>query len=184
MSAAKVIFTLDDFEISIQCLISDKLRDICQRFAMKAEKNLNSLIFLYGGSLLNLDLTFYSQASPNDKINKIMKVLVYENGNDGYICHNCGHKIKLNIDEIISSYNSVKDSIDGIKLMIENMINNSLMNTVKNQLKNINILLNSVNEDIKKNNTKLENIINNISYIKIIIIILIIIIIKISFKLY
>ena len=50
--------------------------------------------------------------------------------------------------------------------MIENMINNSLMNTVKNQLKNINILLNAVNEHIKKNNTKLENIINNISYIK------------------
>ena len=77
MSEAKVVFTLDGVDLVIQCLISDKMRDICQRFGMKVEKNINSLVFLYGGSIINLDLTFESQASSMDKINKVMKVLNY-----------------------------------------------------------------------------------------------------------
>ena len=158
MSEANVVFTLDGVDLVIQCLTSDKMRDICQRFGMKVEKNINSLIFLYGGSIINLDLTFESQASSMDKINKVMKVLVYKNENDEYICPNCGYKIKLNIEEIISCYNNIIDNIDGIKLNIENIINNSLINTVNNQLKNINILLNSVKDEIKKNNKKIENI--------------------------
>ena len=161
MSEAKVVFTLDGVDLVIQCLISDKMRDICQRFGMKVEKNINSLVFLYGGSIINLDLTFESQANSIDRINKIMKVLVYKNENDEYIGPNCGYKIKLNIEEIISCYNNIIDNIDGIKLNIENIINNSLINTVNNQLKNINILLNTVKDKIKKNNKKIENIINN-----------------------
>ena len=53
MSEAKVVFTLDSIDLVIQCLISDKMRDICQRFGIKAEKNINSLIFLYGGNMIN-----------------------------------------------------------------------------------------------------------------------------------
>ena len=160
MSEAKVVFTLDGIDLVIQCLISDKMRDICQRFGIKAEKNINSLIFLYGGNMINLDLTFESQANSIDRVNKIMKVLVYKNENDEYICPNCGYKSKLNIKEIISSYNNIIDNIDGIKLNIENIINTSLVNTVNNQLKNINILLNTIKDEIKKNNKKVENIIN------------------------
>ena len=165
MSEANVVFTLDGVDLVIQCLISDKMRDICQRFGMKVEKNINSLVFLYGGSIINLDLTFESQANSIDKMNKLMKILVYKNENDGFKCPNCGQIIKLNIEEIISSYNNIIDSIDGIKLNIENIINNSLINTVNNQLKNINILLNTVKDEIKKNNKKIENIINNNNYI-------------------
>ena len=161
MSTANVIFTLDGAEIVIQCLVSEKMRDICQKFALKAEKDINSFIYLYNGSQLNFDLTFESQANSFDKLNRLMKVLVYKSDEDGYICPNCGQKIKLNLEEIITSFNNIKDNIDGIKLMIENMINNSKINTINNQLKNINILLNSVNEDIKKNNLKLQKIISN-----------------------
>ncbi len=106
MSEANVIFTLDGINITIQCLTSDKMKDICQKFATKAERNLNSLVFLYGGSLINLDLnlTFESQANSEDKLKKEMKVLVYKNENDeGFKCPNCGHKFKLNMEEIIIS---------------------------------------------------------------------------------
>ena len=150
MSEANVIFTLDGVDLIKQCLTSDKMRDICERFGMKIEKNINSYTFLYGGNVINLDLTFESQANSIYKISKIMKILVYKNENDGFKCPNCGQIIKLNIEEIISCYNNIIDSLDGVKLSIENIINNSLQNTVNNQLKNVNILLNTVKDEIKK----------------------------------
>ena len=48
MTNVKVIFTMDDTDFTVQCLNSDKMRDICQKFASKSENNLNSLVFLYG----------------------------------------------------------------------------------------------------------------------------------------
>ena len=50
MGNNNVIFTFDGREIAIQCSNDDKMRDVCQKFAVKAETNINSLIFLYGGN--------------------------------------------------------------------------------------------------------------------------------------
>ena len=44
MSKANVVFTLEGANLIIQCLKSDKMRDIYQRFAIKSEKNINSLL--------------------------------------------------------------------------------------------------------------------------------------------
>ena len=154
MSKANVVFTLEGANLTIQCSKSDKMRDICQRFAIKSEKNINSLIFLYSGNQLNLDLTFEELANSMDKSNNEMKVLVYPIEVDGFACPNCGQKIQLNtkkIDEIIVSFSNIKDTIDGIKMSIDNLIKLSTINSMNIQLKNINFLLNSVNEDIKKN---------------------------------
>ena len=129
-----------------------------KKFATKAEKNINSFLFLYGGDQLNLDLTFDTQATSLDKENHEMKVLAYGNygkESDGLVCPKCGEKIHLNtekIDEIISNYSNIKDTVDGLKNNIDNLIKNSVMKAVNNQLKIINITLNSINEDIKKNN--------------------------------
>ena len=79
MSKANVVFTLEGVNLTIQCSKSDKMRDICQRFAIKSEKNVNSLLFLYAGNQLNLDLTFEEHANSMDKSNNEMKVLVYPN---------------------------------------------------------------------------------------------------------
>ena len=161
MSEANVIFTLDGSNLTIQCSKTDKMRDICQRFAIKAEKNINSVLFLYGGNQINFDLTFEAQATSLDKSNNAMKVLAYKNESDGFACPKCGEKIHLNtekIDEIISSLNNIKDTINGIKFNIENLIKISVVNTIHIQLKNINVLLNTVNEDIRKNNEKLESL--------------------------
>ena len=162
MSEGNVIFTLDGIDITIQCSQEDKMSYICQKYGAKIKLNPNSLIYLYGGNQLNMQLKFKEQANSIDKINKVMKVLVYKTENEGFKCPKCGEKIKLNkekIDNIISSYNNIKDNIIGIKTQIENIINanNTSINIINIQLKNIDIILNTINEDINKNNEKLNN---------------------------
>jgi len=153
MSEAIVIFTLEGNDLPVQCTTNDKIIDICQRYSTKVETSLNSLLFLYGGNQLNFELRFYEQVNSFDQINNEMKVLVYKTINDSFTCPKCGKKIKFNrekIDELILSNNNICDNINGTKLIIENMIKNSTINSMNIQLKNINIILNTINEDIKK----------------------------------
>ena len=153
MSEVIAIFTLDSNDIKIQCTKKEKFEDICQRFANKIGKEKNSYIYLYGGNQLNFELRFYEQVNSFDQINNEMKVLVYKTINDSFTCPKCGKKIKFNrekIDELILSNNNICDNINGTKLIIENMIKNSTINSMNIQLKNINIILNTINEDIKK----------------------------------
>ena len=163
MSEAKVIFSFGGEDVTIQCSIDVPMKDICQKFSNKINKNINSLIFLYGGTLLNFQKKFKEQANMIDKERNIIKVLVYKNENGQMICPNCGEKIKLNtekIDEIVTSINNMKDSINSSKLLIENIINSSSMHSVNIQLKGVNIILNTLNEDINKINEKLKNLLN------------------------
>ena len=166
MSEANVIFTLDGVNVTVQCSPEDKMRDICQKYGTKIKINPSSLIFLYGGNQLNMDLRFKEQANLMDKTNKEMKVLVYKIEHYGLICPKCGEKIEINkenIDNIISSNNNIRDNIIGIKSQIENIINtnNTSINLINIHLKNINIILNTINEDIIKNNEKLNNLLND-----------------------
>ena len=115
MSEATAIFTLDCIDIKIQCKKEEKMKDICQRFAIKIEKNMDSYVYLYGGGHINLELTYQEQQT--DKNSKEMRILVYKKDVYEYICTNCGDKVKLNrekIDEIILNNNNIKDKIKGI----------------------------------------------------------------------
>ena len=165
MSEANIIFILESMnEIKIQCRKEEKMKDICLRYSTKLGKNINKLIFLYGGTQLNFELSFEKQANSKDKINNEMKVLVYYNEDDEFICPKCGEKIELNkekIDEIIKSYNDIKDTIYGVKLNLDNIINNSAINAMNIQLKNINIILKTITEDINKSNEKLKNLLKD-----------------------
>ena len=128
MSEANVKFIFEGRDMMIQCKKEEKMREICQRYSIKLGINQNLLIFLYGGNQINSELSFESQANIIDKGKKEMNVLVIRNENDEFICPKCGEKIKLNkekIDEIILGNNEIKDSINGIKLNIENMIKTS-----------------------------------------------------------
>ena len=161
MAEANAIFTLDGIEVTIQCSKKERMKDICQRFAIKAQINPDSFVFLYGGNKLNFNLAFKDQANSIDNGNNEMKVLVYKLEYEEFKCPKCGEKIMLNkekIDEIIQINNKINDSINGIKLQLENIIKNSLDNLLNIQLKNINIIINIINEDISKNNKKLENL--------------------------
>ena len=163
MSAAKIIFDLNDIKVSIQCSQEDKIKDICQKYATKIKSNINSLLFLYGGNQINMELKFKEQANLIDINNKEMNVLVYKKGNDDFICPHCNKKIKLNtenIDDIILINNNIKDIINGIKFTIDNIIKLSINNNISFQLKNINIILDTINENMNKNNEKLKNLLN------------------------
>ena len=166
MSKAKAIFTLDCVDLTVLCKTDDKMRDICQKFSTKINKDMNYFLFLYGGNLVNFELSFNSQASKIDRNKKEMKILVYNNEYEFFICPKCGEKIKLNkekIGELILSNKEIIETINGIKLQIENLIKIYQNNSMNIQLKNINKMLNMINEDINKNNNKIKNLINDFS---------------------
>ena len=133
------------------------MKDICHRYVNKIKRDKNTLIFLYGGSQLNFNLKFKDIIT--NKKSKEMKVLVYSNETDEFICPKCREKIKLNtdkIDDIILSINNLKETIDSAKIMLENVIKISSINNVNVQLKGINIILNTLNEDIQKTKNKVK----------------------------
>ena len=158
----KVIFTLDGVNVEVQCSQDELMRDICQRFVIKIKNNINSLVFLYGGKKVNMELKFKEQINSFDKERNEMKILVYQNESNELTCPKCGEKIRLNIEQInniILSNDKIKDSIIGIKIQLENILNNNTsINFINLQLKNITILLNTINEDIQKNNEKIKNL--------------------------
>ena len=61
MSEAKVIFTLEGTDLTIQCNQEDKMKSICQKYTAKIEYNLNSLLFLYGGNQIKFELKLKSK---------------------------------------------------------------------------------------------------------------------------
>ena len=140
MSEVNAIFTLDCIDIKILCKKEEKMKDICQRFAEKIKKNMDSYVYLYGGGQINFELTYREQQT--DKNSKEMRILVYKKEVYEYICINCGQKAKLNrekIDEIILNNNNIKDKIKGIEIMLDNIIKTSLINIMNIQLNNVNI---------------------------------------------
>jgi len=94
MSEAKVIFTLDSADLTIQCSSDDKMKDICQKYVSKLDKNIGSFSFLYGGIQVNFDLSFKDHANSLDRANNQMNVLVYQNENE--IDVNLNKEISLN----------------------------------------------------------------------------------------
>ena len=85
MTKASVIFNFQGIDIQIQCSKEEKMKDICQKFATKIERNVNSLVFLYGGSNLNFQLSFKEQANIIDKERNKMNVLVYKMKTNLYV---------------------------------------------------------------------------------------------------
>ena len=65
MSEVKVIFTLEGVNMIILCKKEDKMKDICNKYSIKIDKNINSLIFLYGGNQLNLELRYEEIIKPS-----------------------------------------------------------------------------------------------------------------------
>ena len=76
MSIAR--FNFNGIQTIIQCTKTQKMKDICQNFASKVQINFNNLIFLYGGKIIDLELTFEKQANAIDINNNEINVLVYE----------------------------------------------------------------------------------------------------------
>ena len=73
MAKAKIIFTLDGVNSIIQCSTENKMKEICQNYATKINKKIDTLLFLYEGNQINFEQTFINQAISIDKNNMLMK---------------------------------------------------------------------------------------------------------------
>ena len=144
---SKVIFIFEGQRVEIQCKNEDRMRDICIKLAIKIDKNINNLYFLYDGKIINLELKY------KEIINSInrneMNILVYEK--EGIICPKCGENININEKE-----DEIKEKLIGIKDLIEILINsnNMSMNKIINQLKNIIIIIDNMLKENKRNEIK------------------------------
>ena len=159
---AEAKFTYEGQDIIIQCTKNQKMKDICTNLSNKINVGLNSLVFLYGGGKLNLEKTFQELTKENRICILVDK---YENEE---ICPKCGRILSNDIiNELVSSNNNVNSSLKGIRRQIETIIadinNKEDTNDIINQLKNVNVLINNINEDIKKMNNKLNTIKLNFS---------------------
>ena len=108
---AEVDFIYKGNIINIQCNSNDKMKDIFQKFIIKAQINNNQLLYyLYQGNKINEDLTFEQIISSNDKEYNKIKILVnIINENDNkintlikskyIICPKCKENIRFKIED-------------------------------------------------------------------------------------
>ena len=163
---ATTFYIFNGISTSIQCSKNQKMKEICDKYCIKINTNINSLLFLYGGNQLNLDKKYEDYT----KENKIT-ILVYKNENE--VCPKCGKLIdSKKLDNLILSNNNINSTLIGLKSQIDNIINdinnNKKINEINNQLRNINLIINNLIEDIKKNNEELNKskTLNNVNNIK------------------
>ena len=157
MEQVNVTFISEGNSMIIQCKTEEKMKDICQNYSNLMGINMNLLEFLYKGKELDFELTL-NEINKNDKD---IKILVNKNEEVGLINQKSFENIliqKEKLDEIIKNNENIKETINGIKIMVDNVIKNSEINEMNMQLKNINILLNNVSEDLDKNSEKMKNI--------------------------
>ena len=75
MAEAKFIY--EGESILIHCNKNLKMKDICNKLCIKIKTNINLLVFLYGGVILNLDKTF-NEITKENKLN----ILVFKKDNE------------------------------------------------------------------------------------------------------
>ena len=74
----RCFFTFESSNITIQCSKNDGLIDIYQKFAIKVDKNIKDLYFLYGGNVINLELKFNQIINLEDNNRNEIIVLAFE----------------------------------------------------------------------------------------------------------
>ena len=75
---SQVIFLFRGKDVIIQCNDQNKIKDIFNKFSVKSETNKDLLYFLYGGNIINEELTLEELYNPIDKKEKKITILVYE----------------------------------------------------------------------------------------------------------
>ena len=106
---SKVIFLFNGLEIIIQCNKDEKMKEICKRFALTTNNEINKIYFLYNGHKINEELKFNEIANKEDNERNIMNILVYEinktiikdniiKSND-IICPECNENILIKLND-------------------------------------------------------------------------------------
>ena len=150
---AEAKFSYEGQDIVLSCDKNQKMKDICANLSNKINVDTNSLVFL---CQLNLEKTF-EDITKDNRIN----IIAYKKEKEETLLK-YGRALKdETINEIISSNDKINSSLNGIISLIEFIINdikNKVIDTndIISQLENINVVINNINEDITKNNNKLN----------------------------
>ena len=105
---SEVIFTYNGKEVKIQCQNDESMKDIFQRFISKTSIGINTIYFIYGGKIINEQLTFDQLANEEDKKRKTMNIIVNSHKDSklpkiikskDIICPKCKENCKINIKD-------------------------------------------------------------------------------------
>ena len=115
----KVKFNFKGQETMIQCKNEDKIKQICNRFALKANIGISNIYFVYNGNIINENLKIEDQINNDDKMRKEIYILVQEKDkntiNENFIkskdiiCPKCQENILLNINNYKINLNQCKN---------------------------------------------------------------------------
>jgi hypothetical protein len=184
---AKVEFNYGGIITIILCSETDKMEDICQKFANKLSLNLNNICFLYNGKQMDIHLTYEQIINKLDKNRKTMSILVNELISDDIndesnkikliypICIKCKQNIILDINDfkiilsqcrnehknkiLINEYEK-NQIIDIKKIKCDECIINNKFNTYNNEMYICNNCDKILCPLCKNNHDKKHNIIN------------------------
>ena len=108
MTEVEVEFMYDGTVIVIQCGDSSLMKDVCQLFAKKADIDIKSVFFIYGGNQLDQEKSFITQANSSDKERKRMTIIVTPSLPEEedtskikakqVICPTCGENARITIN--------------------------------------------------------------------------------------
>ena len=125
------------------------MRDICNKYAAKINKNLDSLLFLYSGVQMDFELTFEEHINIIDKGRGEMNVLVENLGEE----EPPKTEEKMNLNDLKLKIIKIEhiDKLKGLKLQLESTINLNDINIIKDKIKLINTSLDDIIKDAEKN---------------------------------
>ena len=154
MAKAKIIFTLDGVNSIIQCSTENKMKEICQNYATKINKKIDTLLFLYEGNQINFEQTFINQAISIDKNNNEMKISVYKKDK---LLNNL---LDLDIQTNIINNKENQISIEKEKYNINKKNNNNLMDNIKSKYI-IEMVFSYIEENLKLKMVKYNKYLQN-----------------------
>ena len=118
----QVIFIFENREIKIQCDIHNTMEEICKKFSIKMNKEIDKLVFIYNGEQIQQNILFEQQINSEDKKSNEMKILVKDDDFDKtivedkfaksneIICPKCYESTFLNIINFNFNISGCKNS--------------------------------------------------------------------------
>ena len=166
---AEVNFNFEGNNNIIQSKLTDKMEEICLKFSIKNNININKLIFMYGGGKVHKELTLENQINKIDLKNKSINILVYkiedletekiENNNEINLVNELKNKIYLILVKYLDDREYIENKASNWIQAILNEINPLFLN-YKEFKTFIHVLIK--NETIKKKDYRRNHIyINN-----------------------
>ena len=121
---SKVEFNLNGNITTILCSEKDLMEEICKKFAIKTQTNINNLIFLYSGNKINLKLALYQIMNQIDKQRKAVSILVNETTNTQSFASNSNSSlVKSNIPICPQCLETTMFSVCNYNILLSNCKN-------------------------------------------------------------